>query len=75
MHQDARNARKELRDILTLILKSPSGSLDWVSVSAGVAKDKVLSFLGTDVVPGDDKALVDIEVHFLLDWYYFAGPT
>lgn len=75
MSPDARNARKELRDVLALILKSPSGNLDWVSASAGVAKDKVLSFLGTDVAPGDDKALVDIEVHFLLDWYYFAGPT
>jgi hypothetical protein len=73
MNQDAINSRNELRQVLNRIKKSPAGTLEWVSKDAGVPLDKVLAFVGNDMTEPDDHALQDIEVHFLLDWYHFAG--
>lgn len=60
---------EELRKALKLI-KDRLGNLDWVSRDAGFNPVQIEKFVG-----GDDSELTDIEVRFLLDWYYFAGPT
>lgn len=75
MDKDEKNVRVELRRILGQIKAAPNGNLDWVSASAGVPMAKVAAFMGNDMSEPDDAALSNIEAHFLLDWYYFPGPT